>query len=103
MVRRKAEWEGIRANLNIQFFGCLLDLSSEALAASGSLAPTTMPPEKNRDFLNLGLQRPDQIDPGYGPQLANLLKADLGLAARNNDANRLGRDHSALGPDRRFP
>jgi hypothetical protein len=42
---------------------------------------------RNRDFLNLGWQRPDQIDPGYGPPLDNLLKADLGLAARNNDGD----------------
>jgi hypothetical protein len=51
---------------------------------------------KHGDFLDLGRQRSDVVDARHGQQLADLLKADLGVAARDRGADGRADDPRAL-------
>jgi hypothetical protein len=48
------------------------------------------------DLLQLGRQRPDEIDAWHGTQFADLLEADFRLAAGDDGGNRFALDHPAL-------
>ena len=54
---------------------------------------------ENRDLLDLGRQRPDIVDAGYGQQLADLLEADFGVAPGDDGADALALDPLRLALD----
>ena len=69
-----------------------------ALPASGSFETAGDAGGKHRDLLQFVRQRTDDVDAFHRLQFADLLEADLGLAARDDLADRRGRESSAPCP-----